>query len=221
MNYALAHRGANRHPLGLSVVIGLHALLAVVLVTSRIAATRPQADPPVTLLPPTPPVVKPVEPTKTPDPARTKLTQPVIVVPVIEHDDRPPPPLATRPDDGRRDELPPPVEVARVDPPAKPARVLAHAAVINAGAAQCRPEYPAQAARAGVGGVSKIRFTVDASGKVAGAQILSSSGPTREHRMLDKAAAEALAQCPIVVGTDDTGRAVGTTVDVEYFWNLN
>ncbi len=39
--------------------------------------------------------------------------------------------------------------------------------------------------------------------------------------MMDKAAAEALAQCPVQVGTDDMGRPVGTTTDVEYVWTLN
>ncbi len=220
MSYALSQRGADRHPLGLSVVIGAHALLAAVLVTSRIAATHPQVDPPVTLLPPPPPVVDKVEPTKTPDPSRPQLTQPKIVVPVIDDDRRPPTPVVADEDKGDR-KPPPPVEIARVDPPAKKVeRSLAHAAVINAGAAQCRPEYPGAALRASATGVSKIRFTIDAAGQVAAAQILDASGPSREHRMLDKAAAAALAQCPITVGTDETGRAIGTTVDVEYVWSM-
>jgi protein TonB len=220
MSYALSRRGAKRHPLGLSVVVGLHALLAVVLVTSRIAATRPPVDPPVTVLPP-PVIEKHVEPTQTPKPNQPTLTRPEIVVPVIPDDERKAPPIAARPDDGERKVLPPPIEVARVDDPPKAVRVQAHAAVINAAASQCRPEYPPAAVRVGATGISKIRFTVDPSGKVSGAQILNASGPTREHRMLDKAAAEALAQCPITVGTDDMGRAVGTTVDVEYVWRLD
>ena len=220
MSYALSHRGANRHPLGLSVVVGLHALLAVVLVTSRIAATRPAADPPVTVLPP-PVIEKHVEPTQTPRPNQPTLTRPEIVVPVIPDDDRKATPIVARPDDGERKGLPPPIEVARVDDTPKVVRVQAHPAVINAAASQCRPEYPAAALRTGATGVSRIRFTVDPSGKVSGAQILNASGPTREHRLLDKAAAEALAQCPITVGTDDMGRAVGTTVEVEYSWSMN
>ncbi len=77
------------------------------------------------------------------------------------------------------------------------------------------------AQRAGATGVTRIRFSVDASGRIAGSQILQSSGPTRENRMMDKAAADALAQCPLQVGTDDMGRPVGTTTDVEYVWRLN
>lgn len=94
-------------------------------------------------------------------------------------------------------------------------------AVLDAGAAQCRPVYPAAAQRAGVTGVSRIRFTVDATGRVAGAQVLQSPGPTRENRLLDKAAADALAQCPVTAGTDDRGRPVGGSADVEYVWTLN
>jgi len=44
---------------------------------------------------------------------------------------------------------------------------------------------------------------------------------SREHRMMDKAAAEALAQCPVNVGIDESGRAVGGTADVDYVWTLN
>ena len=69
--------------------------------------------------------------------------------------------------------------------------------------------------------MSRIRFSVDASGRVTGSQILQSSGPTRENRLLDKAAAQALAQCPVQVGTDEMGRPVGATTDVDYVWTLN
>jgi protein TonB len=107
------------------------------------------------------------------------------------------------------------------NPAHDPVRVPARAARINAGAAQCRPEYPAAAQRAGVTGTSRIRFSVDASGRVTGSRILQSSGPTRENRLLDKAAAQALAQCPVQVGTDEMGRPVGATTDVDYVWTLN
>jgi len=116
----------------------------------------------------------------------------------------------------------PPVVVARVDLPVTPvSHAAARPAVLNAGAAGCRPVYPAAAQRAGTTGVSRIRFTVDALGRIASAQILQSSGPTREHRLMDKAAADALAQCPVTVGADESGRPVGGTADVDYVWNLN
>ena len=72
----------------------------------------------------------------------------------------------------------------------------------------------------GATGVSRIRFSV-ALGRIVGAQVVQSSGPTREHRMMDKAAADALAQCPATAGTDDAGHPVGGTADVDYVWSLN
>ena len=71
------------------------------------------------------------------------------------------------------------------------------------------PNTRRAAQRAGVTGVTRIRFTVDATGRISGSQILQSSGPTRENRLMDRAAAEALAQCPVQVGTDEKGRPVG------------
>ena len=221
MSYALSQRGANRHPVGLSVVIGLHVLLAAVLITAKIHRAPP-ADPGTIDVVPQQRMPPPQVQTPLPRPNQAQPTQPQLVVPVIpeaktddstpvakvfDPNDRPQPAIADKP-----------TEIAKADPGP---RVQGHPASINAGAAQCRPEYPAQALRTGATGVSKIRFTVDAGGKVAAAQILAPSGMTREHRMLDKAAAEALAQCPIVVGTDEMGRAVGTTVDVEYVWTMN
>ena len=68
---------------------------------------------------------------------------------------------------------------------------------------------------------SLIRFSVDAAGRNAGSRILQASGSSRENRLMDKAAAEALAQCPVQVGTDEMGRPVGTTTDVRHDWKIN
>jgi protein TonB len=77
------------------------------------------------------------------------------------------------------------------------------------------------AQRSGATGTTRIRFTVDALGRIAGSQIVHASGTSREHRQMDQAAAAALAQCPVQVGTDEMGRPMGTTTDVEYVWSLN
>ena len=220
MNFALSQRGTDRHPVGLLIVVGLHVLLAGTLLSAKLIRTPP-ADVPAVMLKPLEPV-KPIEKTTSDLP---KPPQPVIHTPVI------PPPLVTT------DPLPHDTIVVPVEPPSKPEvvasvdkgtanrdqpiRVTPRAARINAGASQCRPEYPAVAQRAGATGTTLIRFSVDATGRIAGSQILQSSGPTRENRLMDKAAAEALAQCPVQVGTDDMGRPVGTTTDVQYVWSLN
>jgi len=67
-------------------------------------------------------------------------------------------------------------------------------------------------------GTTKIRFTVDATGKVSKAEIEKSAGPSREHRLLDRTAIDALSKCPFKPGTDENGQAVGATTVVEYVW---
>jgi protein TonB len=92
--------------------------------------------------------------------------------------------------------------------------------VINANDPACKPDYPPAALRASATGVSRIRFTVDANGKVTAADVVGSSGPTREHRLLDNAAKNALATCPFTAGVDANGQKVGTQVEVNYAWKL-
>ncbi len=221
MNFALPQHATDRHPVGLAIVVGLHVLLAAALVTAKMARTASE-PPPVTLTTLDP--VKPpkIEPKLLPDPVRPKL--PTLVIPT------PPIPINPTPDVivAKVDDHPQKAEVivdlgGRHDDDTvhQVARVLARAARINAGDVQCRPAYPAAAQRAGATGVTRIRFTVDANGRIAGSQILQASGSSRENRMMDKAAADALAQCPVQVGTDEMGRPVGTTTDVEYVWKLD
>jgi TonB family protein len=61
---------------------------------------------------------------------------------------------------------------------------------------------------------------VDANGKVTAAEVVGSSGSSREHRLLDNTAKAALATCPFSPGIDATGKPVGTEVVVEYAWKL-
>ncbi len=219
MNFALSQRASDQHPVGWMVVVGLHVLLAAALLSARISRTTPVVESVATLVPEVSP------------PPRIDHVLPPPQQPVLQHrqilvlPDVPVAPQDTPTITGKSDPSPQaPVVIAPTEPgpvALVPTRIQSHLASINAGASQCRPEYPAAAARAGTTGVSRIRFSVDAAGKVTNALMLASSGPTREHRLLDKAAADALQHCPITVGTDDTGRPVGTTTDVEYVWRLN
>jgi protein TonB len=221
MNFALSQRPADRHPLGLLVVTGLHVVLAGVLLSARLKS--PPAEPPPVALTPLAPV-RPTLPAHVEvEPRRPVLPQRIVLPPPpVEID--PPPATITGRVETTPDTVPPPTIVASVgsdNAGHEPARFTPRAAQVDVGAAGCRPGYPAAAQRAGVAGITRIRFTVDASGRIAGAQILRPSGSLRENHLLDKAAAEALAQCPVRVGTDERGRPVGTTTDVDYVWTLD
>ena len=89
-----------------------------------------------------------------------------------------------------------------------------------ADASQCKPEFPPAALRAETTGTTTVRFNIDAAGRVAGAEVVKSSGPSREHRLLDRAAVTALSECKFTPGRDADGRAVGASFNVEYVWRL-
>ena len=224
MNFALSqqHR-TDRHPVGLMVVVGLHVALAAVLLSAKLKS--PPAPPQVIELKPIDQQIKKVEPMPEDEPPKVELPKREIVIPPFETDKPDPDAIKAKLiTDDFKVPVEPRVEVASIKGEGERREVphfTARHTVLDARAVQCRPEYPAAAQRTGAEGVSRIRFTVDALGKVIGAQILQSSGATREHRLMDKAAAEALAQCPVTMGIDEQGRPVGGTADVEYRWMLN
>ena len=218
MNFALSQGRTDRYPVGLAVVAGLHVALAAWLLSARTEA--PQAPARYVEL-------RPVEPPRTivkkttalpqaPAHALQKMVMPSI--PTIEVD--PDAIAAAAADDKPVVTRTEPTLVALVDGPHDAARVTPRRGVLNAGAPGCRPTYPAAAQRLGIAGISRIRFSVDAAGHVLGAQVLLSSGPTRENRLLDQAAAAALARCPVTLGTDDRGQPVPFTTDVDYVWSM-
>lgn len=222
MNFALSQRRPDRHPVGLMIVVGLHVLLAAALLSAKIVQSTNKAPPPIATIPlePKPPEPKPkVNDLPKPPEAHIKVAvvPPPIVPPIDNSDAIKGEKLDVKP--------PPPVEVASIGLPVGPvrevARFTAHAGHIDAGAESCRPVYPASAQRLGVTGVTRVRLTIDAGGHVVGSQVLQASGSSRENRLMDKAAADALAQCPAHVGNDELGRATSSTADVDYVWTLN
>ena len=84
----------------------------------------------------------------------------------------------------------------------------------------CKPEYPKAALRAQVQGVTGLAFHVNAKGELTGVDIVSSSGPTREHRLLDEEAASALSRCPFKAAKDVDGQPIDSIVPVKYTWRL-
>jgi protein TonB len=195
VDYAQAQRNPGKHLSGFAIVVVLHVILGYALVAGLGR--------------------KIVEVIKAP--IETKIIEEVKPPPPPPPENLPPPPPKMAPPPPS---FVPPPEVQIANPPAPPAPPRqAVAAQINVNACE-KPEYPAAAARAEATGTTKIRFTVDAAGKVSKADIERSSGASREHRLLDRAAVEALSKCPFKPGTDETGKPVGATTLVEYVWKL-
>ncbi|WP_425258223.1 TonB family protein [Rubrivivax sp. RP6-9] len=227
VDYAQQQRNPGKHAVGIGVVIALHLALGWALVnglaqrlievvkapieTKIIEETKPPEPPPPENLPP-PPKFAPPPPSFVPPP-EVNVAPPPTPAPTITTTQVAPPPA-------------PPVFIQPPAPPAPPAppppRAAAQPAIFNL--QECAPtgsDYPRAARSAEAVGTTRIRFQIDATGKMVGASIVKSAGPTREHKLLDRVAMDKLGACKFGPGTDENGRAVGASKDVEYVWNLN
>lgn len=227
MNYAEQQRDPGKHAVGIGIVIVMHILLGWALVnglartvievikgpieTKIIEETKPPPPPPENL--PPPPKFAPPPPSFVPPP-EVVVNAPPTPAPAITATTIAPPPA-------------PPVAIAPAQapvaeaPPAPP-RVAARPAIGNV--STCAPkgdDYPAIAIKEEATGTTKVRFTVDASGKLASAEVVKSAGASRAHKALDRVAVQKLSECTFRPGIDETGKAVGGTFDVEYVWKLS
>ena len=226
MDYASQQRNPGKHPIGLGVVVVGHVILGYALInglghqivevikapieTKIIEEVKPPPPPPPENLPPPPKMALP--PPSFMPPPEVQVTTPQLAPAITVTREAPPPtPVTIAP-------APAPVTAAVVAAPPAP-RVQAVPARIDVNSCE-KPEYPAAALRAEATGTSKIRFTVDATGVVSKAEIERSAGPSREHRLLDRAAIEALSKCRFKPGTDESGKPVGAVTPVEYVWKL-
>ncbi len=201
--------------LGWALVNGLAQRLVEVikspLETKIIEEVKPPPPPPPENLPP-PPKFAPPPPSFVPPP-EVNVNPPPMAAPSITTTQVAPPPTPVTV------VAAPPAPV--VAPPERP-RVAARPAIANAGACAPKPEdYPAAAVRAEATGTTKIRFSIGADGRVAGSEIARSAGASREHKMLDRLALSKLSDCQFKPGTDENGRPVGASFDVEYVWKLD
>ncbi len=225
MDYAQQQRNPGKHVVGVGIVIVLHLMLGWALVnglaqrlvdvikapieTKIIDEVKPPPPPPPENLPP-PPKFAPPPPSFVPPP-EVNVNPPPMAAPTITTTQVAPPPQAVT--------IQPPAPPAPPAPP--PPRVAARPAIANVAA--CAPtnsDYPRAALKSEATGTTKIRFQIDATGKMVGAEVLRSAGPTREHKMLDRIAVEKLGDCTFRPGSDENGRAVGASFDVDYVWKI-
>ena len=223
-DYAASQRKPGRHLVGIGVVIVLHVILGYALVnglaskmvevikgpieTKIIEEVKPPPPPPENL--PPPPKLAAPPPSFVPPP-EVVVNAPQVQQPTITTTTVAPPPA--------------PVTIAPAPAPAPAAPTAAPVAARPAigNVASCAPtaeDYPPAAQRAEATGTTKIRFQIDASGKLAGAEVVRSAGPSREHRLLDRVAVTKLSECKFTPGRDAEGRAVGGTFEVDYVWKL-
>jgi len=226
VDYAESQRNPGKHLTGFTVVVVLHIILGWALLnglarkvvevikapieTKIIEEVKPPPPPPPENLPP-PPKFAPPPPSFAPPP-EVQISNPA-PAPTITTTQAAPPPAAPV------TIAPAPAPVAAAPAPPAPAR-QAVAAKIDVSTCE-KPEYPSAAARAEATGITKIRFVVDASGSVSKAEVQQSAGASREHRLLDRTAVDALSKCRFKPGTDEHGKPVGGTTVVDYVWKLD
>jgi len=224
VDFAESQRRPGKHPVGLIIVIVLHLLLGWALLsglarkvvevvkapieTKIIEEVKPPPPPPPENLPP-PPKNLPPPPAFVPPP-EVQVAQPQ--APTITTTNVQPPPQEVK-----ISQAPPTVQA----PPAPPAPRAARPAIADINA--CAPkssDYPLAAAKVNATGTTRVRFTVDGAGKLAKVEVVKSSGPSREHRLLDRLAVDKLSECSFKPGIDESGHPTGGTFEFEYVWSL-
>jgi len=223
VNYAEQQRNPTKHMVGIGVVVVMHIILGWALLnglarrvvevvkgpieTKIIEEVKPPPPPPPENLPP-PPKLPPPPPAYMPPPEIKIETPPVAPTITVQTVPPPPAPPVTI--------APPPSTETAPAPPA-PARV---APQVNFNTDCVRPVYPPAALRAEATGTSIIKVTVGVDGRATATEIAKSSGPSREHKLLDRAAEAAIRDtCKFKPGTVD-GKPEPLTTSVSYIWKL-
>ena len=224
MDFAEQQRNPGKHVVGIGVVLLLHLLLGWGLVnglaqrlvevikspleTKIIEEVKPPPPPPPDNLPP-PPKFAPPPPSFVPPP-EVNVNPPPMAAPTITTTQVAPPPAPVH-------VAPAPAVVA---PPAPVARAPVRTEPKVDFAGKCeQPEYSAAARRAEAQGTVVVIYTMDTSGVINEATVEKSSGPTREHKMLDRLTLEAVKACRGTPGTLD-GKPEKLTSRVAYVWKI-
>ena len=225
MNYAEQQRNPGKHAIGIGIVVVMHILLGWALLnglartvievikgpieTKIIEETKPPPPPPENL--PPPPKFAPPPPSFVPPP-EVIVNAPPTPAPTITTTTVAPPATAV---------VIAPQSTAPAPAAPAPARVAARPAIGNVQACAPGPDdYPAAALKEEATGTTRVRFTVDGTGKLAAAEVVRSAGASRAHKALDRVAVSKLSECKFSPGLDENGRAVGGSFEVEYVWKL-
>ena len=215
--------------MGIGIVLALHVVLGWALLnglaqrlvevikapieTKIIEEVKPPPPPPPENLPP-PPKFAPPPPSFVPPP-EVQVNPPPTPAPTITTTQVAPPPTVVT--------VVPQAPVVVAAPPAPVApRVAAKPAIANVQA--CAPtgaDYPPAAQRAEATGTTRVRFSVGSDGRLSGAEVVKSAGSSREHKAMDRVAVNKLSECKFTAGTDENGRPVGASFDVEYVWKID
>jgi periplasmic protein TonB len=229
VDFAEQQRRPGRHVVSFGIVVMLHLLLGWALVsglaqrmvevikapieTKIIEEVKPPPPPPPENLPP-PPKFAPPPPSFVPPP-EVVVNPPPTPAPTITTTTVAPPPAPVTIAPAPRPEAPPAPPA-----PVAPRRAVQPAALNVASCAPGPEDYPPAALRAEATGTTRIRFTIDATGKIANAEVVRSAGVSREHRSLDRVALTKLSECRFKPGSDENGNPTGGTTEVEYVWKI-
>jgi protein TonB len=221
VDYAQQQRNPGKHAVGIGVVVAMHVLLAWALIsglaqrvvevvrqpieTKIIEDVKPPPPPPPPALPP-PPKYAPPPPSYVPPP-EVVVAPPPTPAPSITTVTTPPPPA--------------PVTIAPAPspaPPAPPAPAARTEPRLDFNVCE-KPVYSAAARRAEAQGEVTVEYTMDTNGRIGDAKVVRSSGPTREHKQLDRLTVEAVLACKGTPGTVD-GKPQTLTSRVTYVWKI-
>lgn len=231
MDYASQQRNPGKHSVGLGIVVLLHVALGWALMnglarkvvevikapieTKIIEEVKPPPPPPPENLPPPPKMAAP-PPSFVPPPEVQVATPQQAPAITVTREAPPPAPVSVAP-------APAPVAApAPPAPPAPPPRPRVPVARVDVTKCVNYDDYPAAALRAEATGTTRLRLSVDPTGLVTKADVVNSAGPTREHRLLDRAAVAQMASgsCKGVAATDDAGKPIVSTIDVDVVWKI-
>lgn len=247
MIHQLSQPRHERNPVGLLVVIALHVLLAMVMLSARLRIDASPTSPSgLTSIDPPPPPPQLRQSSHSLPSAPAAAVRPIVVpVPevIVDRTDPilattqevPPPvvpsPAATAVAATAVASVAPAATVSKNDGEsastgkgagdgAGGTRIEPRLAQVDPYAAQCQPEYPAAARMHHVAGTTRLRFSIDATGRIVAVKLIGHSGEMSENRLLDQAAMDWLVHCPAQAGIDKSGHPVGGTADLDYNWRL-